>query len=395
MKRWLDRVPRTTRDWLYLFTAAALIWLVVNALPNTAGGVMAVVGALSPFAGGIALAYVLDIPTRFYAEKLCRGKRGPAIVLAFLSFVAVLAAVIGLIVPQLIASISMFVNALPNYLDNAAEVIGGGLGWLNADNDLTNSLMSYLENSGERFQSLMGNMMSTVVSAATAGAGAAAGRVVDMVVALAASIYLLAEKEPLLKACRALLRALFPPQAAAGVMSVFQLANRTFSGYIGGQLLDALLVGIETLIAMLVLQLNYAPMISVLVAVTNIIPIAGPYIGAIPSALLLLLSGEPLQALIFCILILVIQQVDGNFIAPRILGGATGISGLWVLVAIIVGGGLFGIVGMVIGVPVMAVLAALLKQAVGAGLTARGLDPETGGETALGDRAGEDGTPGT
>ena len=394
MKRWLDRVPRTTRDWLYLFTAAALIWLVVNALPNTAGGVMAVVGALSPFAGGIALAYVLDIPTRFYAEKLCRGKRGPAIVLAFLSFVAVLAAVIGLIVPQLIASISMFVNALPNYLDNAAEVIGGGLEWLNADNDLTNSLMSYLENSGERFQSLMGNMMSTVVSAATAGAGAAAGRVVDMVVALAASIYLLAEKEPLLKACRALLRALFPPQAAAGVMSVFQLANRTFSGYIGGQLLDALLVGIETLIAMLVLQLNYAPMISVLVAVTNIIPIAGPYIGAIPSALLLLLSGEPLQALIFCILILVIQQVDGNFIAPRILGGATGISGLWVLVAIIVGGGLFGIVGMVIGVPVMAVLAALLKQAVGAGLTARGLDPETGGETALGDRAGEDGTPG-
>lgn len=394
MKRWLDRVPRTTRDWLYLFAAAALIWLVVNALPNTAGGFQAVLGALSPFAGGIALAYVLDIPTRFYAEKLCRGKRGPAIVLAFLSFLAVLAAVIGLIVPQLIASISMFVNALPNYLDNAAVAIGGALEWLNADNDLTASLMNYLENSGERFQSLMGDMMSAVVSAATAGAGAAAGRVVDMVVALAASIYLLAEKEPLLKACRALLRALFPPQAAAGVMSVFQLANRTFSGYIGGQLLDALLVGIETFLAMLVLGLNYAPMIAVLVAVTNIIPIAGPYIGAIPSALLLLLSGEPLQALIFCILILVIQQVDGNFIAPRILGGATGISGLWVLVAIIVGGGLFGIGGMVIGVPVMAVLAALLKQAVGAGLTARGLDPETGGETALGERDEEDGAPG-
>ena len=169
------------------------------------------------------------------------------------------------------------------------------------------------------------------------------------------------------------------------MLSVFQLANRTFSGYIGGQLLDALLVGIETFIAMLILRLNYAPMIAVLVAVTNIIPIAGPYIGAIPSALLLLLSGEPLQALIFCILILVVQQVDGNFIAPRILGGATGISGLWVLVAIIVGGGLFGIVGMVVGVPVMAVLAALLKQAVGAGLTARGLDPATGGESPLPD----------
>ena len=385
MKNWLDRPPRTARDLLYLIAAAAVIWLVVGALPGTAGGFAAVLGALSPFAGGIALAYVLDIPTRFYAEKLFRGKRAPAIVLAYLTFIVVLAAVIGLILPQLVQSISTFVNALPGYLDSAAASLGALLKRFNADTDLTATLTANLENSGERFQETAANMMSTVAGAAAAGAAGAAGRVLDAFVSLAASIYLLAEKEPLLKACRALLRALFPPHAAAGVLSVFQLANRTFSGYIGGQLLDALLVGIETFIAMLILRLNYAPMIAVLVAVTNIIPIAGPYIGAIPSALLLLLSGEPLQALIFCILILVVQQVDGNFIAPRILGGATGISGLWVLVAIIVGGGLFGIVGMVVGVPVMAVLAALLKQAVGAGLTARGLDPATGGESPLPD----------
>lgn len=385
MKNWLDRTPRTARDLLYLIAAAAVIWLVVGALPGTAGGFAAVLGALSPFAGGIALAYVLDIPTRFYAEKLFHGKRAPAIVLAYLTFIVVLAAVIGLILPQLVQSISTFVNALPGYLDSAAASLGALLKRFNADTDLTATLTANLENSGERFQETAANMMSTVAGAAAAGAAGAAGRVLDAFVSLAASIYLLAEKEPLLKACRALLRALFPPHAAAGVLSVFQLANRTFSGYIGGQLLDALLVGIETFIAMLILRLNYAPMIAVLVAVTNIIPIAGPYIGAIPSALLLLLSGEPLQALIFCILILVVQQVDGNFIAPRILGGATGISGLWVLVAIIVGGGLFGIVGMVVGVPVMAVLAALLKQAVGAGLTARGLDPATGGESPLPD----------
>ena len=385
MKNWLDRTPRTARDLLYLIAAAAVIWLVVGALPGTAGGFAAVLGALSPFAGGIALAYVLDIPTRFYAEKLFRGKRAPAIVLAYLTFIVVLAAVIGLILPQLVQSISTFVNALPGYLDSAAASLGALLKRFNADTDLTATLTANLENSGERFQETAANMMSTVAGAAAAGAAGAAGRVLDAFVSLAASIYLLAEKEPLLKACRALLRALFPPPAAAGVLSVFQLANRTFSGYIGGQLLDALLVGVETFIAMLILRLNYAPIIAVLVAVTNIIPIAGPYIGAIPSALLLLLSGEPLQALIFCILILVVQQVDGNFIAPRILGGATGISGLWVLVAIIVGGGLFGIVGMVVGVPVMAVLAALLKQAVGAGLTARGLDPATGGESPLPD----------
>lgn len=378
MKKWLDRVPSTTRDWLHLITAAALIWLVVNALPNAAGGVMAFVGALSPFAGGIVLAYILDIPTRFYARKLFRGKRGPAIILAYLSFVAVLAALVGLVVPQLVQSVSTFVNALPGYLDNTAQWLEALLVDVNMDTAVTQKFTEFLENSGDTIQNVFKNMMPAVAGAA----GQAAGGVLDSVVALAASIYLLAEKEPLLRACRALLRAAFPPRAAASIFSVFQLANRTFSTYIGGQLLDALLVGCETFVAMLVLRLNYAPMIAVLVAVTNIIPIAGPYIGAIPSALLLL-SGEPLQALIFCILILVVQQVDGNFIAPRILGGATGISGLWVLVAIIVGGGLFGIPGMVIGVPTLAVFAALLKQAVGAGLTARGLDPATGGETPL------------
>ena len=381
MKKWLDRVPSTTRDWLHLITAAALIWLVVNALPNAAGGVMTFVGALSPFAGGIVLAYILDIPTRFYARKLFRGKRGPAIILAYLSFLAVLAALVGLVVPQLVQSVSTFVNALPGYLDNTAQWLEDLLADVNMDTAVTQKFTEFLESSGNNIQNVFKDMMPAVAGAA----GQAAGRVLDSVVALAASIYLLAEKEPLLRGCRALLRAAFPPQAAAGILSVFQLANRTFSNYIGGQLLDALLVGCETFVAMLVLGLNYAPMIAVLVAVTNIIPIAGPYIGAIPSALLLLLSGEPLQALIFCILILVVQQVDGNFIAPRILGGATGISGLWVLVAIIVGGGLFGIPGMVIGVPTLAVFAALLKQAVGAGLTARGLDPETGGETPLRD----------
>ena len=336
-------------------------------------------GALSPFAGGIVLAYILDIPTRFYARKLFRGKRGPAIILAYLSFVAVLAALVGLVVPQLVQSVSTFVNALPGYLDNTAQWLEALLVDVNMDTAVTQKFTEFLENSGDTIQNVFKNMMPAVAGAA----GQAAGGVLDSVVALAASIYLLAEKEPLLRACRALLRAAFPPRAAASIFSVFQLANRTFSSYIGGQLLDALLVGCETFVAMLVLRLNYAPMIAVLVAVTNIIPIAGPYIGAIPSALLLLLSGEPLQALIFCILILVVQQVDGNFIAPRILGGATGISGLWVLVAIIVGGGLFGIPGMVIGVPTLAVFAALLKQAVGAGLTARGLDPATGGETPL------------
>ena len=199
--------------------------------------------------------------------------------------------------------------------------------------------------------------------------------------ALAASVYLLSGKPGLLAGGRATLRAMLPPPAAHSVFSVCTLANRTFSGYIGGQLLDAVLVGAETFVLMLILGLDYAPLISVLVGITNIVPILGPYLGSVPGALLLLL-GSPLQALEFLIIILVVQQVDGNFIAPRILGSATGLSGLGVLMAIVVGGNLLGIVGMVLGVPVLAVIMALLRQWVAAGLTARGLDPETGGESA-------------
>ena len=129
---------------------------------------------------------------------------------------------------------------------------------------------------------------------------------------------------------------------------MFQLADRTFSGYIGGQLVDALLVGAETFALMLLLRLDYAPLIAVMVGATNIVPVLGPFLGAVPGVLLLLLES-PLQAAEFLIIILAVQQIDGNFIAPRILGGATGLSGLGVLLAIVVGGELFGIPGMVGG----------------------------------------------
>ena len=122
-------------------------------------------------------------------------------------------------------------------------------------------------------------------------------------------------------------------------------------------------------------RLDYAPLIAVLVGVTNIIPLLGPFIGAVPGAVILLLES-PLQALEFVLIILVVQQIDGNFIAPHIIGGATGLPGLGVLLAIIVGGDLFGLPGMVIGVPTLAVAVTLLKQAVGAGLQARGIDAE-------------------
>ena len=192
----------------------------------------------------------------------------------------------------------------------------------------------------------------------------AAGQVVNGFLALAASVYLLCGKAELLHTARLALRTALSPRTAGNVLGVFAMANKTFSGYIGGQLVDAVLVGGETFVLMLLFGIPYAPLISVVVAVTNIVPMLGPYLGAVPGAALLLFSGQPVHALEFLVIVLVVQQVDGNFIAPRILGSATGISGLWVLAAIVVGGGLFGIPGMVIGVPVLGVAANLAKAAL-------------------------------
>ena len=198
------------------------------------------------------------------------------------------------------------------------------------------------------------------------------GRVVRLM-QFGAFVEIMPGKEALLRAARACLHAALPPRAAGSVLEICRLANKIFSGYIGGQLVDALLVGGETFALMSIFGLEYAPLLAVLVGVTNIVPVLGPFLGAVPGLIILLLE-LPWKAAEFAIIIFVVQQVDGNFIAPRILGGATGLPGLGVLLAIVVGGAWFGIPGMVLGVPTLAVLAALLKQAVGAGLTARGLD---------------------
>ena len=226
-----------------------------------------------------------------------------------------------------------------------------------------------------RLQSEFAAWSGRAAQAAAKAASNTAGAAADAGIALAASIYLLLGKEKLLHSVRLCLRAALPSRTVGQLVAVFQLADRTFSGYIGGQLVDALLVGTETFALMLLLRLDYAPLIAVMVGATNIVPVLGPFLGAVPGVLLLLLES-PLQAAEFLIIILAVQQIDGNFIAPRILGGATGLSGLGVLLAIVVGGELFGIPGMVAGVPTLAVLVALARQAVGAGLTAHGLPEE-------------------
>lgn len=375
MRDWFQHTPRTMLDWLVLVAAGAAVWLAVGALPQLLQGAGALAGLLAPFALGLVLAYVLDIPTRFFAQRLFCGRRLPAIAVSYLLFFGVITALGWLVAPQLMQSIRRFLAELDTYTATVSAFLARLQTQFGLDTANAAALLSSL---GGDLQSALGALLGNAGRLVGAAADAAAGAM-DGFIALAVSVYLLAGKESLLRGARLTLRALLPPRAAASVTAVCALANRTFAGYIGGQLADALLVGAETFLLMRLLRLDYAPLIAVLVGATNVIPVLGPFLGAVPGAVLLLLES-PFEALEFVLVVLVVQQVDGSFIAPRILGGATGLSGLGVLFAILVGGRLFGIAGMLVAVPTLAVLAALARQGVGAGLSARGLDPETGEE---------------
>lgn len=372
MKNFFDRAPRTMRDWLLLAAGVALVFAAAAQLPAVLRAGWALLALLTPFGWGLVLAYVLDIPTRFFAQKLFGGRRGWALGVSYALFFGVLALLAALVVPQLVQSVTTFAGRLGAY----EETIRGLLVWVqNTFGVDTATAEQLVQTVGAALQNWFGGLSRNAARAAADFVSGAAGAAGNAVVALAASIYLLSGKEKLLHAARACLHAALPPRAAGSVLGICRLANKIFSGYIGGQLVDALLVGGETFALMSIFGLEYAPLLAVLVGVTNIVPVLGPFLGAVPGLIILLLE-MPWKAAEFAIIIFVVQQVDGNFIAPRILGGATGLPGLGVLLAIVVGGAWFGIPGMVLGVPTLAVAAALLKQAVCAGLTARGIDED-------------------
>ena len=197
-----------------------------------------------------------------------------------------------------------------------------------------------------------------------------AGIFMDLFIGLVVAIYLLYGRRKFKKQGKLLLYSLFKERWADKIIEEIRFADRVFSGFIGGKLLDSAIIGGICYIGMMIMGLPYAILISVIVGVTNIIPFFGPYIGAIPSAIILL-TVSPMSCLMFVIFIVILQQVDGNIIGPKILGSSTGLSGIWVLFSILLFGGLFGFVGMLIGVPVFAVIYDLIRQLIIRGLELR------------------------
>ena len=370
---WSKR-PESMLDWFCVVGACSAFYLLLNNLGYFLGRIGIFIKILSPFAGGIVIAYILDPMVKFFYARLFkekRGTRGFAILLAYAVAILLLMLLAWLVVPQIVNSIGMLFTNFPSYIQGVQEMLLYVQSEYGIDLQQATKMLDDSEAMVKEIYAMATDAMPQIV----ASIGSVASNFVAIFTSIAASIYMLADKNHLLHQLRTLAHAFLPEKVASNTLRICHYANVNFTGFFVGKIIDSAIIGVITFVAMTILRLDFAVLISVFIGITNIIPVFGPFIGAIPSVFILLLI-DPLQAVIFCVLILIIQQVDGNFIGPKILGSSIGISALWILFSIVVGGDLFGIVGMIVGVPVFATLYGLAQEFVHYALDKRGIDSE-------------------
>ena len=346
---------------------------------------------LLPFYLGIVMAYLM-CPTYnatvkwFYKvikdrlktpKKAMKLSRVVGTLVSLLIIILVIVGLIMMIIPNLYESITTLVPRLPGYVNSTIKLIEAHL---NDDNVVSKYISENLEkvsdNLGEWLQNKLLPASEVIISRVSSGVAATIDGIFDFLVALIICVYILNSKELFIAQSKKFINAVFSKSHAEAIFELGRISNNTFGGFINGKIVDSIIIGILCFIAMTILNLPMAMMISVVVGVTNIIPFFGPFIGAIPSALLLLLI-KPVAALEFVILIVVLQQLDGNIIGPKILGKATKLSSFWVMFAIIVGGGLFGFLGMILGVPVFAVIYSYLAKGINRRLNKKNIESDT------------------
>ena len=370
---WSKR-PESMLDWFCVVGACIAFYLLLNNLGYFLGRIGIFINILSPFAGGIVIAYILDPMVKFFYTRLFKekkGTRGFAILLAYAVAILLLMLLGWLVVPQIVNSIGMLFTNFPSYIQGVQEMLLYVQSEYGIDLQQATKMLDDSEAMVKEIYAMATNAMPQIV----ASIGSVASNFVAIFTSIAASIYMLADKNHLLHQLRTLAHAFLPEKVASNTLRICHYANVNFTGFFVGKIIDSAIIGVITFVAMTILRLDFAVLISVFIGITNIIPVFGPFIGAIPSVFILLLI-DPLQAVIFCVLILIIQQLDGNFIGPKILGSSIGISALWILFSIVVGGDLFGIVGMVVGVPVFATLYGLAQEFVHYALDKRGIDSD-------------------
>ena len=375
---------KRSKQGIALFCAFAflVLYTIVNA--SVFGGFFsAMMSVLTPIILGAALAYMLNPILKLFEFKIFKNiknknvLRGLSLLMTYIVAILIVVAFLLLIVPQLIESITYFASKFDQYMTTTVNTLNGFISKIMKNDSMNDviqketilqAISQLISKSGDLFSGIMGYIVEY-------GMGLVVG-IKNTVLAIFISIYILSSKECLNAQCKKLTTALFSPKGRRRFYRYVRLCDRTFGGFFVGKIIDSLIIGVITAIVLLIFQMPYVLLVSAIVCITNVIPVFGPFIGAIPSFFIIFIAS-PSKGLLFLVLILLIQQLDGNVIGPKILGNSTNLSSLGVIISIIIMGEFFGVVGMIVGVPIFAVGVALAKEMIEHRLRKKELSTDT------------------
>ena len=379
-----------------LFCAGALLivfFQIVTSFSGFKSGVNSVLRVLSPFIYGFIMAYLLNPIYNFLTRKLFQLTKNKfkthkraftfsKAVATAVSVILIIGIVIGflaLVIPQMVESITGIIEAMPgrlSQLDSLIKDITANMEDQELAAEITEFVTSLESRVTEWAKNILMPGLGTIVQTVSSRVLLTLKTLLNLLIGLIVCVYFLNGKDKFKAQITKLVTALFRHENANKIFDFAYYCDHAFGGFITGKIIDSLIIGVICFAAMAILRLPYPVLISAIVGITNVIPFFGPFIGAIPSAIIILMVS-PIKTLYFLILVVVLQQVDGNIIGPKILGNTTGLSSFWVLFSIVVFGGLFGFPGMILGVPVFAVIYHYAGLAIRKRLKKRGLHQDT------------------
>ena len=356
--------------WGIVTYVVVLVYAIFN-FSNLISGVKGIIGIISPFIVGIAIAFVLNLVMKIFEEKIfnflsdkkykkyLKFKRPLSVFFTFITVFLVILSLISFIIPQLIDSISKLTNAVPSYMKSFEIFISKYVTHTEILNTVWNNFLSAWKEVIQFTGQVLASSLTSVVNITV---GFTSG-LFNFILSIIFSIYMLLNKEDLQLGMKKVLYSFIRKSFADRVIRLGKISNEVFSSYIGGQFIEAIIIGVLCFIGMIILRMPYSLLISVLIAVTALIPIFGAFIGTIPSAFIILII-DPMKAIWFIIFIIVLQQVEGNLIYPKVVGGSIGLPPIWVMLAMIIGGNAFGFIGILLGIPIFSVVYKVFKEIV-------------------------------
>lgn len=355
-KKWLRLDPRS-KSFLIIGAALIIIYVGLLNLNEVIEFVRYGFSLISPFVWGVVIAYLLSLLMVWLEKKLFskltkpKLKRALALLLTLVISAAFITGFSLAVIPQLAQSVTSLVSSFSGYISNSEALV---MGWA-ASVGISEGLIDAIFGSWEEIIQFIADWAKGLIPGIAAAGVRVGSGVIKGFIALFVAIYLLLDLERFLRYARLVVLALFGEKRHRQLESIRQKCHKAFGGFLVGKIIDSLIVGVICFIFMLIFKMPYAPLISFIVGVTNMIPTFGPFIGGIPSVFIIFII-DPLASLWFGLFIIILQLVDGNIIAPYILGDALGLSAIWILVSVVFFGSLWGVTGMIIGVPLFAVI---------------------------------------